>query len=435
MNWLRNARWVLGARALGIPIQLATMVLVARWLGTEGFGQYQVVVAWVWLVTLCIQLGHVVAMIVEVRSGGTPAARVAGLAAGVTCVMSSLAVVGLWLWGEVVQTRVLMGLSDTAYAWLLLTIPLLLAMQLMGGLARAVDRFALWGSTLLVLPGVRLVGLVGLVLCVEPSMELAVVVVCASQGVATLWLSRVLAQTGMSLRLRAAEVRRSLRFGGGAYLYALGGQLHERVDLFLLALWNPDPVQLAVYAAAVQLANRVRMLPLAAISALFPELAEASSEAAVVSVTRAVRWILVWVGGAGLCVAVLGPLLLPALLGSDFSAAVVPLWWLLPATLAYTVHLVLGRYFQARNRPMLPAMVQWVGLAVNVALNAWWIPSAGAVGAAQASGVTYTLIGLWLMRSFVRETKGTWSDLMPRPVDARDAMQAAVKGLGGAWRT
>jgi O-antigen/teichoic acid export membrane protein len=435
VNWVHNARWVLGARALGIPIQLATLVLVARWLGTEGFGQYQVVVAWVWLVTLCAQLGHVVAMIVEVRSGGTPVARVAGLAAGITCVMSAVAVVGLWLLGDAVREGLRMGLSDTAYLWLLMTIPFLLSMQLLGGLARAVDRFSLWGSTLVVLPGVRLVGLAGLVLWVEPSIEQAVVVVCVSQAVATLWLSRVLVQTGMSLRLRAVEVSRSLRFGGSAYLYALGGQLHERADLFLLAVWHPDPVQVAVYAAAVQLANRVRMLPLAAISALFPELAEASSEEAIASVTRAVRWILVWVGGAALCVAVLGPVLLPALLGADFSAAVVPLWWLLPATLAYTIHLVLGRYFQARERPMLPAMVQWVGLAVNVGLNAWWIPSAGAVGAAQASGVTYTLIGLWLMRSFVRETGGTWADLMPRPADVQDAMQAALSALGGAWRT
>lgn len=435
MRWLRNAGWVLGARALGVPIQLVTMVLVARWLGTEGFGQYQAAVAWVWLVTLSIQLGHVAALIVEVRSGGTPPSRAAGLAVTLGLVMSGLAF-GVLTWvGPSVREHLLMGLSETAYRLLLATIPFLLVMQLAGGMARAVDRFPMWGSTLLLLPGVRLLGLACLVVWVEPSMEWALAIVFLSQVLAAGWVSTVVRQTGVSLRLRAQEVRRSLRFGGSAYLYTLGAQLHERVDLFLLAVWHPEPVQVAVYAAAVQLANRVRMLPLAAMSALFPEFAEAEDGEDLALVTRAVRWILVWVGTVALGLGLAGPLLLPALLGPDFSASVVPLWWLLPATLAYTVHLALARYFQARDRPGLPAAVQWVGLAVNVALNAWWIPTAGAVGAAWASGVTYALTGAWLVVAFVRVTPTRWGDLVPTPKDIVDAWKAAWTLVGGPWRT
>ena len=435
MRWLRNAGWVLGARALGVPIQLVTLVLVARWLGTEGFGQYQAAVAWVWLVTLSIQLGHVAALIVEVRSGGTPPSRAAGLAVALALGMSGLALGVLWGLGPSVRAHLLMGLSESAYLMLLATVPFLLVMQLAGGMARAVDRFPLWGSTLLLLPGARLLGLACLLIWVEPSMEWALAVVCLSQVLAAGWVSRVFRQTGVSLRLQAQEVRRSLRFGWSAYLYTLGAQLHERIDLFLLVLWHPDPVQVAVYAAAVQLANRVRMLPLAAMSALFPELAESEGDEDVALITRAVRWILVWVGTVALGVALAGPFLLPMLLGPDFAASIVPLWWLLPATLAYTVHLALARYFQARERPGFPAAVQWVGLAINVALNAWWIPEAGAVGAAWASGVTYVLTGAWLVVAFVRATSTRWTDLVPTLQDVGDAWRAARGFLGGPWRT
>ena len=58
-----------------------------------------------------------------------------------------------------------------------------------------------------------------------------------------------------------------------AWLTTGAHQLHERLDVVLLAVLRGDPTEVAIYAVAVGVVNRLRVVPLALASALFPHVA------------------------------------------------------------------------------------------------------------------------------------------------------------------
>ena len=155
MRWVQNVGWLLGAQVASVPFQVAVVWLAARGLGPADFGRFQAVVSLVWLVALMVQLGQVSSVIYHVRTGAMRAGQ--GLAwSGVVWSVSTLMAFCLLWWGEAwIREELLLGVTPETYVFVLAFVPALLAMQLFGGLARALDRFRLWAETLTLQQGAR----------------------------------------------------------------------------------------------------------------------------------------------------------------------------------------------------------------------------------------------------------------------------------------
>jgi O-antigen/teichoic acid export membrane protein len=212
------------------------------------------------------------------------------------------------------------------------------------------------------------------------------------------------AQTGFDPRPARAVLGATLRFGLQGYLQMLFGKLHERVDVLLLAWLAVDPAQIAAYAIAVSVIDRLRVVPDSIGSALLPKLAVLPHEETGAYTARITRHSLLWVCASALGLAVVAPPLLPLVFGPAYSASVPPFFVLLPATVLLTVRRVIANYFTASGWPGFNAGVQGIAAGINVAVNLIAIPRWGIMGAAFASLVSYGFESIATVIGFRRET-------------------------------
>lgn len=390
MNVGRNAAWALAGSVGSAVLGLAGSVLLARVLAPDDHGRIQAALAaGVLLVTLG-NAGFVASTVQALGRAERRPARALGTGAlGVT--LAALVLAGLaWAVPASAWDRALFPGGAVLRPWLLaLVVPTLWA-AVVGAAARGLDRFALWTRMDVASRSARVALWAALALVGAVELHHLLVAAALAEGVALAVGAWGLRDLGWP-RPQVGDLPGALRFGAPASLTAVAGQLHERLDLFLLALWRQDPVEVAVYAVAVGVVNRIRVVPLAVASALFPAVAAAERGEGIALARRALHTAsLASLAAAGVLVLV-APFAVPWLFGAAYAEAVRPLWMLVPGTLAYGAYLVLARWFQGvdRQAPNLWALA--VGTLANVGLNAWWIPRHGALGAAAASSVSYGL--------------------------------------------
>jgi len=401
-GFLRDTGWSLLASVLAGPLVLIAAVVTARWLPTDAHGQLQAMLSLLALIATVGNGGLVAATIQRMRGADTPPAEAIGAGLlGVTAFGALL--VGAFALGEPwLRARVLLDAPTGAYlALAALVLPTLWG-SILGATARGLGRFDWWSRAELSNKGGRLLAFGALALGWPPSVPLAMAAVLAVQvGVALGLAGRVLGATGRP-RLDAAELGASLRFGSMAWLTTGAHQLHERLDLVLLAVLRGDPTEVAIYAVAVGVVNRLRVVPLALASALFPHVAGMPGPEGARFTARVARVAAATAIVLGLLVAAVAPWAFPWLFGPDYAASTAPAWLLLPGAVALTPYLVLSRWFQAVDRQQVNVLALLLSVALNLGLNLWWIPTHGLLGAAGASLISYGLQGSILAVAFLR---------------------------------
>lgn len=164
------------------------------------------------------------------------------------------------------------------------------------------------------------------------------------------------------------------------------------------------PAEAGIYGGATRLSEMAYLLATMVITVMLPKVAESMGQSDQTSTRELIRKgselmvALSLASSAALCIA--GPVVIRWLLGPEYAASV-PILMVhclaaLPYFLAEWRHAVLV----AHERAAVSASLSWLGLTVNVLLNLWWIPAHGALGAAWATLVAYTVCGLlatWLV--------------------------------------
>ncbi len=405
MNFARNAQSTLLTQVGLTGLGFALSVVLARWLSPADRGLFAVVMTFVLIADYLTQLGLRLAVIYRIGRAGSPTAR--AVAASVQLSLLAFAVTGTVALcaSEWLRARFLNGAPE-GFLWVALV---LTALEVFGGLfeavARAVDRFDLRNLHQIGITVVSL-GAAGVVLIGYGGGPLAALAAIAGARVllAAVFIGFVLAQTGFDPRVDRAELGATLRFGLQGYLQMLFGKLHERVDVLLLAWLAVDPAQIAAYAIAVSVIDRLRVVPDAIGSALLPKLAVLPHAETGAYTARITRHSLLWVCASAVALAVAAPPLLPLVFGPAYAASVPPFFLLLPATVLLTVRRVVANYFTASGWPGFNAGVQAVAAGINVAVNLVAIPRWGIVGAAFASLVSYGFEGIATVVGFKRET-------------------------------
>jgi O-antigen/teichoic acid export membrane protein len=214
------------------------------------------------------------------------------------------------------------------------------------------------------------------------------------------------------------------------------GKVHERADVLLMAALAIDPAQIAVYAVAVSVIDRLRVVPDSISAALLPKLATLPDAEKGPYTARVTRHLMFWVWLTGLGLVVVAPYGVPLLFGKPYAASVLPLWVLLPATAMLTLRWMIGNYFVAVGRPGFNVRVGAAALVVNVAANLWAIPRFGILGAAGASVLSYGVEAIATVLVFRRVTGCGLGQIL---VASRDDLRAYLgrvrrlrERLGGA---
>lgn len=230
-------------------------------------------------------------------------------------------------------------------------------------------------------------------------------------------------RTWRTWRVNRATAGVFLRDGWPVALASAFILVYTRIDQVMLGQMTGSR-ELGVYAVAVRLVEATYFIPSVIVAAAFPSVLEARAQGEAAFEARLMRlYRALTLAGYALAVfiTVASWWAIPFLFGPEYRAAApaaAVLAWSIPFT---GLGVARGAYLTAMNwmKPYLFTVI--VGCAANIALNWFWIPRWGAVGASLASVVSYWIAAhgaCYLYRPLWR-TGGMLTRALLRPGIAR----------------
>ncbi len=421
MSLFRDAASTLSTSVANIVLGLCTSIIITRWLTVDDRGIYSVATNFAGLVALLLNLGWPSASIYRLRRVGSPPEQVASAALLSIVVLSAVGLLVAWFFAPQIADAFLAGASTGILYLALAAVPFQLAVNNFTSVARGLGRFDIAnGARLGMGIGTLFTASVALI-ALNGGIELALIAHLVAFSVAAIGLLVVVFRlTGIVLQVNRSEVRDSLRFGLKSYAQSLAGQTHERIDIFLIAVLLRDPAQVAFYAIAAGVIQRLKLLPESIAIALLPRLSSMTPAAGAITAAMACRHAIAGVSLGAIGCLIVGPTLIPVLFGEPYRASIPAFLILVPAIVFLTVYRILARYFTAIDRQQINITSQIASLATNIGLNLWLIPRLGITGAALASVISYGLETLLIGGAFRSVTGSRLSAfLVPRTGDLK----------------
>lgn len=368
-------------------ISAVTGVLLARWLGPSGRGDYAAVTSYFGLALVFFELGLGSSVVYHVSKRRASQADYVRTAAGL---LIPLAVAAAF--GSVVLGLTVFGDSSSRRA-AFLVIPCSIAL----GFASAPASFALqslnmrsWNLTRLSQPAAFFLLTVGVHLMTPLTVALIVNLMTISlviQALLSWWLYlRASSQRG---RFRRDEVRPMLRFGVLNMSSSAPNVVNGRVDQIVLAVMVSS-AELGQYAVAVSLSVLAAPLVMAFGHVAFPSLARGDRIAETIRTATRGSILVSLVSLALILVA--GPFLVPVIFGSGYQSVTRLLLVLAPGAAVVVVNQVLGDVLRGLGRPGAVALCEWLGVVLTVVGLVLLVPRLGVMGAALTSTITYMVV-------------------------------------------
>lgn len=419
MGFFRNVASVFATSVVAIPISIATGIGLARWLSVSDRGLYALLTTFTGVVVLLTQLGWPEAIIYRTRRHGVPMRRALSTGVFANGAFALFALALCLLLREPLSRAFLGEVTPSAFWIAAATAPLLTLGDLLRGVARALDRFDLHNQFQLLQSVGILAGLAIALPLAGGALDSALAVFLVVQlALVLVFGARIAALAGFERVMDPSEAIASAAYGSNLYLQNLLIQLHERVDVFLLAGLGVSAFDIGLYATVASVVTQLRAVPGAIGTALLPRLAGATDAAAAEFTAAVVRPATLLMLAAGLALAPAGVVAIPMLFGPSYAQAVTPFLVLIPGVTAVTISRVLGRYFAAVGRQRAVLLLRGLVLLLNVGLNFVLIPRAGIVGAALASLISYSIEAAATVALFLADSGRRLRDvLVPRASD------------------
>lgn len=390
-----------GGQVYMLVTGLASTVIVARLLGPEGKGVLAVVAAIPSLVLGVASFGLGPALAYMAGKNKYPARELATAAVGLSLALGLGVGLALWLFRGILLESILIGLSPSELAVVILSLPAYYLTSFLGGLfsghGRAVEVAALssLGATL---------SLTAVVVSsiYAPRDSLAVVVGLAI----AVWVGAVVSlltyRSGLSFSIqRVAHVARAIApYAAKSYLGQATSMFFLRADVFFLNFFA-GPSAVGIYSVATSLAEKLWLLSGPVATAVYAQITGAERTDSIRLTTLTARALLVLNGVAGLALFVLSLVFVPVVYGVEFSAAVWYLALLLPGVVVYAVCQPYSQFFVGQlGKPGVTSNLSALMMLLSAVLYVTLIPVYGAAGAALGSTISYSsaMVGYaWLM--------------------------------------
>lgn len=399
----RNTFWTMGGNGARLFLQAIYFILIARALGTQGYGAFIGAVSLVALVAPFSSWGTGFLLIKEVATNRSAFARRWGTALGVTalsgCILLCVVLlVSRVLWAKSVPLRIvlLVGISD-----LILVRTIDLATQAFV----AVEFLRKSAEVNVVLSAARITAAVYLYFAVRSHaavdwafLYLASGTIAAVYGIVA--VARTIGLPKLRLYLSTADFKEGFYFA-----VSLASQTaYNDIDKTMLVRFGGLQAT-GIYGAAYRIVDAsfapVSALVYAAYARFFQHGAH-GIDGSVRFAKKLLPYSAAYGASAAILLAVASPLL-PILLGGQFAQASVALQWLSPLVLLKSIHYFFMASLSGSGAQRVAAPIQVSVAAINVLLNLWLIPAYSWRGAAWASLLTDSLLtfSLWCAIQFL----------------------------------
>ncbi|MCF6410126.1 flippase [Pseudalkalibacillus salsuginis] len=185
--------------------------------------------------------------------------------------------------------------------------------------------------------------------------------------------------------------KKSVLFGLKAHISNVMSFLNYRIDLLLLGYFL-NPAAVGVYVTAVNIGERISILSQSLSTVLLPRIASVDDERDRNRVTSILtRNFLVFVLLLTIGVFFFADWVIDLLFGVRYEKSSSLLKWLIPGVAALSIDRLLSNDIAGRGKPEVNMYVSLFNVLFNVGLNIYLIPLYGVVGAAVATTTTYIL--------------------------------------------
>ena len=169
--------------------------------------------------------------------------------------------------------------------------------------------------------------------------------------------------------------------------------------------------ELGLYALAAKLNQVLWLLPMTIAAVIIPFTVTDSKELAekVKTILRLQfnGYILL-----GILLAIISPVLIPLIFGSDFQGTVLPFIILLPGVIIFTITTILAAYFAGINRQDINLKISFFCFFTILIGDIFLVPRFGREGAAIASCIGYAISGSISLYIFSKQSGNSFKELL-----------------------
>ena len=407
MSFVNNTISVFITSVLKVLLSVLGGVIVARYLSLEERSYYGIIINFIGLLVVFTNCGWPSAVIVRIGRSDSLIQNITGATLWAAGLFSVVAILICLLFQDKILTEFLSIKSADLYLIALMVFPCQLLSGYLCGIARGLHKFNIHNAYHLTIQFITTcIIVIVLVVLNHGVAELMRVLLLCNVLVTLILLWVIISKTDVNMNLKNKDFVPILKFGFKNWIHALAGNVHIRIDVFMLSsiyLFG-DHKQIAFYIQAVAVLHIVRIFPDAIQSTMLPHLSGLKKEALIRECTKAFRHgvfiTLIVVIGFSL----IANRLVPFLYGDKYVEALVPLHILLPSMVFHTAYQLLLRFWVVLDKQRVNIIIQFIAMIFNIVLNYALIPKYGIKGAAISSAITYFFEGVIMIALFKRYT-------------------------------
>lgn len=390
-SFTRDVASTFSMQFLALCLGVANAVVLARWLGPQNKGVVAMALLVPNMLVLFLSAGMNMACVYYVGSETMAVATASSHCVAYTLAISvvcAAAVAGMTATGTI--RALVPGLSPRLLFLASLAVPLGLLQILFSGILQGLRRISTLNAVTLSQSVVLLFADFVLLVAFRMGPVGAVLAHLAGAVIALAALSALLFRQGavFTPRWSGSVVRPMISYGLRGHLGNLLHFFNYRLDMFLVNYYL-TPSDVGLYTISVRMAEALWMFPRSAAFVIFPKAAATHPESMNAFTPKVFRFVTV-LSIAGAAVLIIGGRpLIDVFFSRAFSAAYLPMVALLPGTALMGSTKVLTSDIAGRGYPQFNSISAGCALVLTIALDFWFIPRYGIMGASVASSVAY----------------------------------------------
>jgi len=204
------------------------------------------------------------------------------------------------------------------------------------------------------------------------------------------WIAILLKNASSMPTYDKSILKEQMHYGRNAFFYNVANMINFRLDLFFIAYFL-DADSVGWYALATSVTEALLYLPKALSNVMLTDIASNQGDDVKSRYYMMYRCIIFIIGMATIGIAIFAPFAIPMIFSQRFEPAVAPLILLLPGNFAMALGTIASYHLFGLGKSSLPSIATFVATVVTIVLDVMLIPIFGIQGAALASTLSYSI--------------------------------------------
>lgn len=382
--------------ALLVVLATISGIFVTRLLGPQGRGEYAVITLWPSLIAAVGNLGLREAFTYEMAQGIINPAQLNGHAILIGGALSIIGMILGVIFIPILTDRYTYELTITSMTFLLF-IPTNILTSYGLGILQGNQKIHEFNFLRLTVNIIYLVGVILLWITKNLTVRNVMVTLLMSSAItALLTLFLVLNLYKINFSLDKRIISRLVSYGIRNHIGSLSFLFNQRLDQMLMTLLI-SPINLGLYAAAVNVSGMARLLSGAISTLVFPRVAAANSteKRNLVLKYSKINATLTFISGVGLVL--VNPWLIPLIYGPAYRPSIIPAQILTIAAVIVGIAVCWSSSLRGLGHPIIPAKAEFIALFFTLIGLLLTLPTFGILGASWTSLAAYTVSTAYML--------------------------------------